>query len=146
MNNINDIGAKYLASALGSGTGPFTKLWVRNCNISEIGGVNIVQSLAYDRGLRDLALDNNPLTSEVAILLHTVMRTNQNITYLSVHNCNFSNNMTNFLGSVATYNKYDKRSKFNYADFEDLYDELEKENVSEELKIEEEEDDVDVNY
>lgn len=140
MNNINDIGAKYLASALGSGIQPFTKLWVRNCKISEIGGINIVQSLLYDQGLQDLALDNNPLTSEVAILLHTVMRKNQNITYLSVHNCNFSNNMTNFLGSVATYNKYNKRSKLNYIEVEELYDKLEKEDISEELIIEEEED------
>lgn len=139
MNNINDIGAKYLASALGSGAQPFTKLCIRNCNISQIGGINIVQSLLYDRGLCNLALDNNPLNLDVAILLHTMLKINQNITYISIHNCNFPNKMINFLGKVAVYNKYNKRSKLDYIDVEELYDELEKENISEELKLEEEE-------
>ncbi|XP_025208048.1 uncharacterized protein LOC112603603 [Melanaphis sacchari] len=130
MNNIKDIGAKYLASALASGVEPFTKLRVRNCNITEIGGLNIAQSLAYDRGLRALEIDNNPLTLEVAIALHTSLKTNWNIAYMSVQNCNFSQNITNFLSRVAFYNKHKKRSEFIYLDFEYLYDEMKEENIS----------------
>ncbi|XP_060835278.1 uncharacterized protein LOC132918176 [Rhopalosiphum padi] len=130
MNNISDIGAKYLASALASGVQPFTKLRVRNCNITEIGGLNIAQSLAYDRGLRALEIDNNPLTLQVAIALHTSLKTNFNIVYISIQNCNFSQNITNFLSRVAFYNKHKKRSEFIYLDFEYLYDEIKEENIS----------------
>lgn len=131
MNNISDIGAKYLASALASGVQPFTKLRIRNCNITEIGGLNIAQSLAYDHGLRALEIDNNPLTLEVAIALHTSLKTNLNIEIISLQNCNFSQNITNFLSRVGFYNKHNKRSAFNYLDFEYLYDEIkEEDNIS----------------
>jgi len=132
MNNISDIGAKYLASALASGVQPLTKLRVRNCNITEIGGLNIAQSLAYDRGLRALEIDNNPLTLEVAIELHTTMKTNLNITYISIQNCNFPQSITNFLSRVAFYNRHGKRSELIYADLEYLCydDEVEQENIS----------------
>lgn len=129
MNNISDMGARYLASCLASGVQPFTKLLVRNCSITEIGGVNIAQSLGIDRGLRALEIDNNPLTLEVAIALHTTLKTNFNIAYLSVQNCNFSQSITNFLSRVAFYNRYNKRSELVYVDFEDLYD-VEEENIS----------------
>lgn len=102
---------------------PFTKLKIRNCNITEIGGMVIAKSLAYDRGLCTLKIDNNPLNMEVAIALHTVMKTNFNITDLSTLNCNFSYKMTNFLRSVAYYNRYIKRSELNYIDLFELKDE-----------------------
>ncbi|XP_022173698.1 uncharacterized protein LOC111036106 [Myzus persicae] len=132
MNNINDIGAKYLASALASGVQPLTKLRIRNCTITEIGGLNIAQSLAYDCGLRALEIDNNPLTSEVAIALHTTLKTNLNIEYISIQNCNFPQSITNFLSRVAFYNRHGKRSELIYTDFEYLcYDEdVEEENYS----------------
>jgi len=118
------MGAKYLASALASGVQPFTKLWIRHCNITKIGGLSIAQSLAYDRGLFTLEIDENPLNMEVAIALHTVMKTNQNITYLSIQNCNVSNKMTNFLTSVAFCNRHRKCSNFDYVNVADLYDEI----------------------
>lgn len=132
MNNISDIGAKYLASALASGVQPLTKLRVRNCNITEIGGLNIAQSLAYDRGLRALEIDNNPLTLEVAIALHTTLKTNLNIEYISIQNCNFSQSITNFLSRVAFYNRHGKRSELIYVDIEYLSDDedVEQENIS----------------
>ncbi|XP_060875831.1 dynein regulatory complex subunit 5-like [Metopolophium dirhodum] len=132
MNNISDIGAKYLASALASGVQPLTKLRVRNCNITEIGGINIAQSLAYDRGLRALEIDNNPLTLEVAIALHTTLKTNLNIAYISIQNCNFPQSITNFLSRVAFYNRHGKRSELIYVDLEYLCydDDVEQENIS----------------
>lgn len=132
MNNISDIGAKYLASALASGVQPLTKLRIRNCNITEIGGLNIAQSLAYDRGLRALEIDNNPLTLEVANALHTTLKTNLNIMYISIQNCNFPQSITNFLSRVAFYNRHGKRSELIYVDFEYLCyddDEVEQENI-----------------
>lgn len=129
MNNISDIGAKYLASALASGFEPFSKLHLRNCKITNDGGMNIVRSLEYDRGLRGLELDNNPLTTEVAIALHATMRTNLNIEYLSTQNCNFPEHLTNFLRSVAFYNRHDKRPEFKYVGIEDLLDEVEEEEL-----------------
>lgn len=135
MNRINDIGAKYIASALASGVQPFTKLRIRNCNISEIGGMNIIQSLAYDRGLRTLEIDNNKLSLDVADELHKTMKMNSNITYLSTQNCDFPEKITNFLRNVAFHNRYDKRSDLTYVDIEDLYDKDNKENVSQEEAI-----------
>jgi len=132
MNNISDIGAKYLASTLASGVQPLTKLRIRNCNITEIGGLNITQSLEYDCGLRALEIDNNPLTLEVAIALHTTLKTNLNIAYISIQNCNLPQSITNFLNRVAFYNRYGKCSELIYVDFEYLcYDEdVEEENIS----------------
>ncbi|XP_015371489.1 PREDICTED: uncharacterized protein LOC107167101 [Diuraphis noxia] len=131
MNNISDIGAKYLASALASGVQPLTKLRIRNCNITKIGGLNIAQSLAYDCGLRVLEIDNNPLTLEVAIELHTLLKTNLSITHFSIQNCDFPQSITKFLNSVAFYNRHGKRSEFIYVDIEYLcYDEdVEGENI-----------------
>lgn len=129
MNSIGDIGAKYLASALASGFEPFSKLHLRNCKILNEGGINIVRSLAYDRGLRGLELDNNQFTVEVAIALHVTMRTNLNIEYLSIQNCNFPEKMTNFLRNVAFYNRHDKRTEFNYIEVEYLFDVVEEEEL-----------------
>lgn len=137
MNNISDIGAKYLASVLASGVQPLTKLRIRNCNITKTGGLNIAQSLAYDCGLRVLEIDNNPLTLDVAIALHTTLKTNLNVTYISIQNCNFPQNITKFLNSVAFYNRHGKRSELIYVDIEYLcYDEdLEEENILQEEEI-----------
>lgn len=131
MNNISDIGAKYLASALASGVQPLTKLRIRNCNITKIGGLNIAQSLAYDCGLRVLEIDNNPLTLEVAIALHTTLKTNLNITHISIQNCNFPQSITKFLNNVAFYNRHGKRSEFIYVDIEYLFndEDVEEENI-----------------
>ncbi|VVC45608.1 Leucine-rich repeat,Leucine-rich repeat domain, L domain-like [Cinara cedri] len=142
MNNIGDVGAKYLAAVLASGVRPFTNLRVRNCNITEIGGINIVRSLEHDRGLRAMEIDNNPLTLDVAIAFHAMLKTNFNITYLSTQNCNFPETMSIFFNTVAYYNRFDKRSEFEYMDITDLYDDVEdeyilqEENVSQELESE----------
>lgn len=85
---------------------------------------------SIDRGLHALEIDNNPLTLQVAIALHTSLKTNFNIVYISIQNCNFSQNITNFLSRVAFYNKHKKRSEFIYLDFEYLYDEIKEENIS----------------
>lgn len=138
MNNIGDIGAKYLASALASGVQPFTKIRIRNCNITEIGGINLVKSLTYDRGLSSLELDNNPLTLEVAISLHTVLKTNFNITYVSTWNCNFPTKLANFLRNVTFHNRHDTRSKFDYVGIDDLCDDVEEENVFHEESLDQE--------
>lgn len=122
MNEIGDFGSKYLASALASGVRPFTKIRIRNCSITEVGGINFIQSLAYDRGLSSLELDNNPFTREVAVSIHKMFKTNLNIVYISTQNCNFPTKMTNFLRNVAFHNRYNKRSKLNYVDVVDLYD------------------------
>lgn len=146
MNRINDIGGKYLASALASGVQPFTKLRIRNCNISEIGGMNIVQSLQYDRGLRALEMDCNKLSLEVAVALHATMKTNFNIVNLSTHRCNFPETITNFLRNVGYHNRYGKRSELTYVDIDDLFNEVDAEIVSEEeltIKSETEEEDSD---
>jgi Ran GTPase-activating protein (RanGAP) involved in mRNA processing and transport len=132
MNNITDIGARYLASALASGTQPFTKLRIGTCNISEVGGVNIVESLAYDQGLRALEMNNNPLTLKVGIALHAALKTNFNIEYLSTQNCEFPARMAQFFNTIAYYNRNNKRTKLKYLNIEDLYDEIEEENVSSE--------------
>lgn len=121
MNRINDIGAKYLASTLTSGLQPFTKLQIRYCNISEIGGMDIVQSLAYDRGLLALEIDNNELSLKVAIALHEIMKTNTNITRLSTLNCSFPENISNFFRNVAFHNRYNKHSQLTYTNIDDLY-------------------------
>lgn len=134
MNNIGDMGAKYLASALASKVQPFTKLSIRSCNITEIGGLKIVQSLTYDRGLHTLEMDNNPLSLEVVIALHKMLETNFIISQLSTHNCNFPVKMSNFLRRVVFYNRYKKRSKFIYENIDDLYDSKE-EIISEEKKL-----------
>lgn len=130
MNNITDTGARYLASALASGCQPFTKLRIRTCNISEVGGINIVESLAYDQGLRALELDNNPLTLKVGIALHAALKTNLNIEYLSTQNCEFPASMAQFFNTVAYYNRHNKRIMLNYVNIEDLYDEIEEVNIS----------------
>lgn len=137
MNRINDVGAKYLASSLASGLQPFTKLQIRFCNISEIGGMDIVQSLAYDRGLSALEIDNNKLSLNVAISLHESMKTNTNITHLSTLNCGFQENISNFLRNVAFHNRYNKRSQLTYTDINDLCNELVTENVTIEVSTEE---------
>lgn len=124
MSRINDIGASYLASTLASGLQPFTKLHIRFCNITEIGGMDIVQSLAYDRGLRALDLDNNKLSLKVAIALHETMKTNTNITHLSTLNCGFLENLSNFLRNVAFHNRYNKRSQLTYTDIDHFCREL----------------------
>lgn len=143
MNDIGDAGAKYLAAALASGVQPFTTLRLRNCNITEIGGVNIVRSLEHDRGLRAMEIDNNPLTLDVAIALHAVLKNNFNIAYLSTQNCDFPEKMAVFFNAVAYYNRRDKRPEFDYADITDLYDNddegdysLQEEGVCEEQKSE----------
>lgn len=134
MNNIGDMGAEYLASALASKLKPFTKLLIRSCNITKNGGLKIVQSLAYDRGLNTLEIDNNPLSLEVSIALHEMFKTNFIISHISTHNCNFPVKMSNFLRRVAFYNQYQKRSEFIYVNIEDLYD-SEEEIISEEKKL-----------
>lgn len=142
MNNIGDVGAKYLAVALASAVRPFTNLRLRNCNITEIGAMNIVQSLGHDRGLRAMEIDNNPLTLDVAIALHAMLKTNFNIEYLSTRNCDFPEKMSDFFNTVAYYNRCGKRSEFEYADITDLYDDdqgeysLQDEGVFEEQKSE----------
>jgi len=115
------MGGRYLASALASGVQPFTKIRVRNCNIAEIGGVNIAQSLAYDRGLSLLQLDNNPFTPNVAVSLYAAFKTNVTVGYISAHNCDFPPKMTNFLRNVAFHNRHGKRSRLDYAEIDDLY-------------------------
>lgn len=124
MNCIADTGAKYLASALASGSQPFTELRIRTCDISEIGGMNIVESLAYDQGLRALEIDNNPLKLRVGVALHAALKTNLNIKYLSTQNCEFPASMAQFFNIVAYYNRRNKRDKLNYVNIESLYDQL----------------------
>lgn len=139
MNNINDLGAKYLASALATEVQPLTELHICECQISELGGMSIVQSLTYDQGLRSLKIDNNPLTLEVAKILHNVMKTNFNIKYLSTQNCSFPEKMISFFNSIAFHNRHNKRSDFIYENFESLFDELEETNTSlEELTVQSE--------
>lgn len=139
MNDINDLGAKYLASALASGVQAFTKLRIRNCNVTEIGAMHIAKSLSYDRGLRTLEMDNNALNMEVAVELHATMKTNFNIAELSVLNCNFPEKITDFLRNVAFHNRHGKRSEFNYVDVEHLYDRANHDSVFEDgLSIESE--------
>lgn len=139
MNDVNDLGAKYLASALASGAQPFAKLRIRSCNITEIGAMHIVKSLAYDRGLSALELDNNRLNMEVAVELHAVMKTNSNIAELSVMNCNFSEKMTGFLRNVAFHNLHGKRSELDYVGADFLYDRVDDETgFEDELSIESE--------
>lgn len=123
LNNINDTGANYLAHALASGVQPFTKLKIRNCDITDNGGMSIVKSLAHDRGLCTLEIDNNSLNMEVATALHTIMKTNYNITDLSTQNCNFSYKMVDFLRSVAFHNRHKNRSKLKYVEVNMLFDE-----------------------
>lgn len=132
MNNINDRGAKHLALALTSGIQPFTKLRIRNCNITEIGGLDIAKSLRRDQGLNTLDIDNNPLNMKVANELHAVLKTNFNIAHLSTENCNFSEKMTEFLRTVVYHNRHKKRFKLNYVDVENLDEETEYESVFEE--------------
>lgn len=121
-----------MALALRSGIQPFNKLRIRNCNITEIGGLDIVKSLRHDQGLNTLDIDNNPLNMKVADELHTVMKTNFNIAHLSIENCNFSEKMTEFLRTVVYHNRHKKRFKLSYIDVENLYEETEYESVFEE--------------
>lgn len=133
-NNIGDMGASYLASGLASNKNPFTKLSVRSCNITKIGGLQIVQSLTYDRGLHTLEIDNNQLSLEVIIALHEMFKTNFIISQLSIHNCNFPEKISNFLRRVAFYNRYHKRSEFTYINIKDLYNNIEEKETSENIK------------
>ncbi|XP_050424584.1 dynein regulatory complex subunit 5-like [Adelges cooleyi] len=146
MNNINDIGAHYLASAIASGMQPFSELRIRNCRITCVGGLSIVHSLEYDQGLQTFQIDNNLVGPEVAVELHKLFRNNTNIKYLSAHNCEFPLKLEKFLERVAFCNLREKRSTLTYLDLEDLItpdyepiinsEELDKNNEEYEIKSE----------
>ncbi|VVC25519.1 Hypothetical protein CINCED_3A025843 [Cinara cedri] len=65
---------------------------------------------------------SNPFALDVAIAFHEIMlKTNFNIAYLSIQNCNFPKTISIVFNTDAHYNRYDKRSE-NCVDIIDLYD------------------------